>query len=112
MGHHLHKDRHHTGTRITNLVFVLLSLIFAIGFQILIGGDIVSFFLLNAWVITNLVFIFLPDHSLINFLKCRVCVVYVLFGFIVVWQVIVLLGLTAVSAATAAASSANDSIVG
>ncbi len=40
-----------------------------------------SLILANGWLILNLVFHFLPHHGLISFLRCRVCLVYVLFAF-------------------------------
>ena len=100
----LHKDGHPKGLRISNLVFTLLALIFAIVVQVLAKGSVVGFLLLNSWVLLNLVFLFVGHHHLISLLKLRICIVYVLFAFIAFYQIFALVVLLFLSGATAAAN--------
>ena len=100
----LHKDGHPKGLRISNLVFTLLALIFAIVVQVLGKGSILGFLIVNSWVLLNLVFLFVGHHHLISLLKCRICLVYILFAFIAFYQILMLILLVLASGATAAAN--------
>ena len=106
--HHLHKDKHPNGLRVWNIVFVALGLILAL-VGVAISKDIVGFFIGNLYLLLNLIFLLLPHHQLIGFLKCRICLVYILFAFFTVWYVIALLGLLAFSALVAGANEAVQS---
>ena len=100
----LHKNGQPKGLRISNLVFTLLAHIFAIVVQVMAKGSILSFLIVNSWVLLNLVFLFLGHHHLISLLKSRICLVYILLAFIAFYQIFMLILLVLASGATTAAN--------
>ena len=82
-----HRVGHPKELRIFNLVFVFLSLIFAIVWLILSEAPIYFFFIANSFVLINLVFLFVGHHQLISLLKCRFCFIYIWFSIIALNQI-------------------------
>ncbi len=83
--HEPHHDYPH-GLKKANLVFSILSIIFGtLGVFMLVG--IPWFIILNSYTIVNLAYHCASKHSEISYVKCRVCLNYVWFPILGVYEI-------------------------
>eukprot|EP00347_Sterkiella_histriomuscorum_P005495 403356398 len=102
--HHNQKKIKAKPYRNRNFVFVILTLLIIIAITILSQRWFVSL-AGGIFPSVNLWFLLMSKNSKISFLRCRVCVVYVWFGFEAFWQGVQLILLIVGGAFTAASGS-------
>ena len=113
------KSHHGSGTAGASKWVNFISILGIVGCQIyllvkvsgVIGSSFWAPFVIgNSWLILNIIFHFLPHNALITFLKCRVCLVYVLFALQLLVDIIVLIVVALAGAVGFVATSAVNSV--
>ena len=87
-----------------NLFFVLASILMVVTFTIL--SKQWSNLAAGLYTYINLWFLLMKKDTKISFLRCRVCLVYVWFGFIAFWNILYLILLLVGTGAAIASESA------